>query len=122
MNRTIQERALDAALDGLRILDGFSGVTSDSDTVLYPSEERLAADLSQVGYNMPTSGMYTLEEFLERVGTTRNAGLSMSIEQLAALLLDLVSQATLWVADAELDMATVGAIIQRFARHIAEQA
>ncbi len=115
--KTIQERAVENTLDDIRILDEFSGVTNE--TVLYPSETRLASDLAELGYDMPDEGMYTVEAFLDRVGTTREAGLQMSLEALAALLMDLVAQA---VQCDEINATTRQALITRFAQHIDEQA
>lgn len=118
--KTIRNCASEDTLSAIRILDANSWVT-DGSTVLYPSEARLEADLADINYCMPENGMYTVEEFLARVGTGQDAGLQMSLETLAALLMDLAVQAAQYPRD-EISSTTVGALIKRFAQHIAEQA
>ena len=122
MNEHLRAQIMaNSSIDDIIILDESSDVTG-GDIVLYPSEEKLAANLSEIGYDMPERGMYTVEEFLDRVGTDERP-----VRDVAELLMDLAVQATLCLAKGEkkqpgeLDMVTVQALVYRFAKHIAAQ-
>lgn len=108
---------MDSHIDNLIVLDVHSEVTDGEGPVLYPSEERLAEALVDIGYTMPTKGMYTVEDFLDRIGLhgDEGAGLWMSSERIVETALLLVEQAAQWP---EIDGATLQALRQRLARWV----
>lgn len=105
------------SLDDLRVLDEFSNVTDGTEPVLYPSEERLSEVLVDIGYTMPTAGLYTLEQYLSRIGLhgDEGAGLWMASEDIVETALSLMEQAAGWP---EVDGSTLQALRRRLARWV----